>query len=55
MICKKTLILKPTDIEALTAGTEYSINDEDETGVYILNNQSDLHHFSDADKLEYFE
>lgn len=54
MICKKTLTLQPTGIEALTEGQDYEVIDSDETGVYINNNQGDRHHFSPEHQDEYF-
>jgi hypothetical protein len=55
MICKKTLILQPTLIEALTEGEEYPVLRSDETGVYVKNNQGEDHHFSPEHQEEYFE
>ncbi len=53
--CKKTLILQPTQVEALTKGEAYTVTDEDATGIYINNNQGDRHHFSAGHCSEYFE
>jgi|LGOV01.1.fsa_nt_gb hypothetical protein len=54
MICTKTLILHPTNIEAITEGVDYKVTKSDETGDYITNNQGEDHHFSQAHKKEYF-
>ncbi|QFR59790.1 hypothetical protein VOWphi5012_006 [Vibrio phage phi50-12] len=53
--CKKTLILKPTNIEAITAGVEYEVANKDEWGTLIINNEGVKHHFDDVDLAIYFE
>lgn len=53
--CKKTLVLQPTQIEAITAGVEYEVVKKEEWGTYIINNEGVKHHFDDDYLAIYFE
>lgn len=54
IVCKKTLILQPTNIEALTEGVEYEVVVTDYPDICVNNNQGDKHYFSESHRSEYF-
>lgn len=55
MICKKTLVMKPSNVQALTEGEAYDSFEDLEGKLFVLNNQADVHYFPDPYLDEYFQ